>query len=84
MGYALALTSFSDFLRPEYYLYLFYFFLLANVFIYGVNDYWDGETDKLNPKKDEKECRIKNKERKKLLNVIYIVLGFSLIMDGAG
>lgn len=80
VGYALALTSFSDFLRPEYYLYLFYFFLLANLFIYGVNDYWDGETDKLNPKKDEKECRIENKERKKLLNVIYIVLGFSLLM----
>ena len=80
VGYALGFNVFTDFLRPEYYLYLFYFFIVANVFIYGVNDYWDEETDKLNPKKDEKEYRVNNIERTKLLNVIFIVTGFSLIL----
>ncbi len=80
VGYALGFSVFADFLRPEYYLYLFYFFIPANVFIYGVNDYWDEETDQLNPKKDEKEYRVNNIERKKLLNVIYLVTGFSLIL----
>ncbi|EKF86063.1 prenyltransferase [Methanobacterium formicicum] len=80
VGYALGFSVFGDFLRPEYYLYLFYFFFPANIFIYGVNDYWDEDTDKLNPKKDEKEHRVSVIERKKLLNVIILVTGFSLIL----
>jgi 4-hydroxybenzoate polyprenyltransferase len=50
------------------------------LFIYGVNDYWDEETDILNPKKNEKEYRVNNADRKKLLNSIYLVTGFSLIL----
>jgi 4-hydroxybenzoate polyprenyltransferase len=80
VGYALGFTAFSDFFNPAYYLYLFYFFIPANIFIYGVNDYWDKETDDLNPKKDEKEYRIHQKDKKTLLNVIYLVTGFSLIL----
>jgi lycopene elongase/hydratase (dihydrobisanhydrobacterioruberin-forming) len=80
VGYALGFSVFGDFLRPEYYLYLFYFFFPANIFIYGVNDYWDEETDKLNPKKDEKEYRISIIERKRLLNVIILVTGLSLVL----
>ncbi|RJS48265.1 MAG: prenyltransferase [Methanobacterium sp.] len=80
VGYALGATLFSDFLRPEYYIYLIYFFLPANIFIYGVNDYWDQDTDLLNPKKDEKEHRLQKKERKKLLLLIYFVTGISLIL----
>lgn len=80
VGYALGFTALPDFFRPEYYLYLFYFFIPANIFIYGVNDYWDEETDVLNPKKDEKEYRVKKNEKKRLLNVIYLVTGFSLIL----
>ncbi|MCE5213501.1 MAG: prenyltransferase [Methanobacterium sp.] len=80
VGYALGFSVLADFFRPEYYLYLFYFFIPANIFIYGVNDYWDMDTDVLNPKKEEKEYRIKIKERKKLLNIIYLITGFSLIL----
>lgn len=80
VGYALGFTGLADFFLPQYYLYLFYFFIPANIFIYGVNDYWDRETDLLNPKKDDKEYRIKNKEFKKLLRVLYLVTGFSLIL----
>ncbi|MCK9150641.1 prenyltransferase [Methanobacterium alcaliphilum] len=80
VGYALGFSLFQDFLRPDYYLYLFYFFIPANIFIYGVNDYWDEETDKLNPKKDKKEYRVHNTERQKLLTVIYLVTGFSIIL----
>jgi lycopene elongase/hydratase (dihydrobisanhydrobacterioruberin-forming) len=80
VGYALGFTALPDFFRPEYYLYLFYFFIPANIFIYGVNDYWDEETDRLNPKKDEKELRVTNAEKKKLLNAIYLVTGFSIIL----
>jgi len=80
VGYALGFSTFGDFLRPEYYLYLFYFFIPANIFIYGINDYWDEETDQLNPKKEEKEYRISIEDRKRLLNVILLVAGLSLVL----
>lgn len=80
VGYALAANALGDFFRPDYYIYLIYFFFFANVFIYGVNDYWDEETDKINPKKDEKEHRVTDEEKKKLLNVIYLVTSLSLIL----
>ena len=34
-----------------------YFLLPANLFLYGVNDYFDADIDAENPKKDEKEVR---------------------------
>ncbi len=80
VGYALAATLFSDFMRPEYYIYLVYFFFPANVFIYGVNDFWDQDTDELNPKKDDKEHRLKSRERKRLLYSIYAITGLSLFL----
>ncbi|MCZ3366847.1 MULTISPECIES: prenyltransferase [Methanobacterium] len=80
VGYALAVNTIGDFFRLDYYIYLLYFFFFANVFIYGVNDYWDEETDKNNPKKDEKEYRIVNSEKRNLLRVIYLVAGISLVL----
>jgi len=80
VGYALAAGALGDFFRFDYYIYLIYFFFFANVFIYGVNDYWDEKTDEKNPKKDEKEHRIKGEEKRKLLNVIYMVTGLSLVL----
>jgi len=77
VGYALGLNGISDFFHIEYYIYLIYFFLLANIFIYGVNDYWDKETDKNNPKKEYKEYKVEDKERKSLL----IVLSFVTIIS---
>jgi 4-hydroxybenzoate polyprenyltransferase len=80
VGYALAANTLGDFFRLDYYIYLIYFFFFANVFIYGVNDYWDEETDKDNPKKDEIEHRIIDNEKRKLLKVIYLITGLSLVL----
>ncbi len=80
VGYALGFTDIFDFFRLDYYVYLIYFFVFANIFIYGVNDYWDKETDKNNPKKSEKEYRLKDKERKSLIRVIYGVTIISLLL----
>lgn len=40
-----------------FWLFLLYFLLPANIFLYGVNDLYDEETDALNKKKDNKEVR---------------------------
>lgn len=49
-----------------------YFTLPANLLIYGVNDIFDYETDKHNPKKSSYEVLVKPKDQKKLWRFIAI------------
>lgn len=78
IGYTLGASGFNDFLRPEYYIYLLYFFVPANIIIYGINDYFDTETDIYNPKKDEKELRVIGSERRKLGRLLAAVIALSI------
>lgn len=55
IGYMYGLENYLDFLSLEMFLYFFYFLIFANLFVYGVNDLYDEETDKHNPKKFIKE-----------------------------
>jgi 4-hydroxybenzoate polyprenyltransferase len=51
VGLAGAASNWSDLLRPEIAIFAIYFLFPANLLIYGVNDIFDYETDRLNPKK---------------------------------
>ena len=73
-------SSYSVLLKPWFFIYFFYFLVLANIFLYGVNDFWDYETDLLNPKKDEKEYRVAKTERKKIRSINFSILGISVIL----
>ena len=73
-------STYLDLLKPWFFLFLFYFLIPANVFLYGVNDYWDYETDLLNPKKDEKEYRVSQDERDVLHRLNMLILGISLVL----
>lgn len=77
VGYALGASSLQGFFRPEYFVFLLYFFFPANVFIYGINDYYDRDTDALNPKKDEMEHRVAESERDVLARALRAVLVIS-------
>lgn len=80
VGYALGMDHWHAFLRPDYALYLFYFFIPANIFIYGVNDLWDEETDRENPKKEEKEYRFTPGDRKALIRLLSLIAAGSLVL----
>mgnify|MGYP000355428364 CR=1 FL=1 len=55
LGYTFAYEHSQTFITPLF-LYSFFFFLIpANIFLYGVNDVNDMETDIMNPKKKSKE-----------------------------
>lgn len=73
-------SRYIDLLNLRFFVYLFYFLVPANVFLYGVNDYWDMETDLLNPKKDEKEHRVVFEEKKRLAKILQAVALFSLLL----
>jgi 4-hydroxybenzoate polyprenyltransferase len=83
-GSLAAFTSFSNLTSFEFLFFAFYFILPANILIYGVNDIYDYETDKLNPKKVEYEDLIEPSEQKTvwkwifLANIPFIIVSFFL------
>lgn len=80
VGYAMGMTSWLDFLKPEYVVFLAYFFFPANVFLYGVNDYWDQEVDRYNPKKGAKEYKTRKTDERRLRLLLYITGGIGLAL----
>lgn len=80
VGFALGMENWLAFFEPAYYLYLFYFFFPANILIYGVNDLWDEETDRDNPKKSEKEHRLAPHERHLLVRILILCGALSLAL----
>jgi len=80
VGYALGAPELEAFFALDYYVYLLYFFLPANIFIYGVNDYWDEDTDKLNRKKDERELRVTDSDKRRLIWILWATVGVSAVL----
>ena len=80
MGYCLGAKNLQDFLRWEYLVYLFYFFIPANIFIYGVNDYWDTDTDDINPKKGDKEEKLTEDKKRRLVIILLVVTFLSFVL----
>jgi 4-hydroxybenzoate polyprenyltransferase len=78
VGYAIGMESWLAFFEPAYFLYLLYFFFPANLLIYGINDYWDEETDRENPKKTTREHKLDRVERSSLLRLLVVTGAFSL------
>ncbi len=80
LGYTSAISSVSAFYNPNFFLTLIYFLLVANILLYGVNDYYDQDTDLLNPKKKDKETTLEESQKKPLKNILLICLLLSLFL----
>lgn len=63
-GALAAFSSFSYFKDFTVIFFAFYFLIPANILIYGINDIFDYETDKLNPKKVEYEELLEPKDQR--------------------
>ena len=79
VGLAAGASSRTDFLSVPVIVYAIYFLFPANLLIYGVNDIFDFETDKLNPKKQDYETLVGPAERRELVNAI-LVFNFLFII----
>jgi 4-hydroxybenzoate polyprenyltransferase len=72
VGYTLATKNIFSLGDPHFLLNLIYFLTFANLFLYGINDWYDEDTDKFNDKKRTKENFLKA-EQKKLLKLGLII-----------
>ncbi len=79
IGLAAGAASRSDFLSIAIAAFAAYFLLPANLLIYAVNDIFDFETDKLNPKKREYETLVRPHDRRPLVLAI-LLLNFPFIV----
>lgn len=73
VGYALGMGSTDAFFELSYHVYLIYFFFMANVFIYGINDLMDRDTDALNPKKGGMEGLLQDEDQRRLVAGLALV-----------
>lgn len=72
VGYAAGVQTLQDFFLSDFWLYLLYFLVPANVFLYGINDLADDDTDQFNQKKSSYEHSLSSEERRPL---IYLLAG---------
>ena len=73
-----AFNNFQDLLRGEILYGFFYFLMPANIFIYGVNDYFDRHLDLANPKKHKQEAYLKQKDARQSLVLVVLSALLSL------
>ncbi|MEO5859126.1 MAG: prenyltransferase [Pyrinomonadaceae bacterium] len=79
VGLAAGAATGDDFVRIENLIFGLYFLLPANLLIYGINDIFDWETDRFNPKKAEYEMLVKP-ESHRLLSTWIILLNLPFVV----
>lgn len=80
VGYVAGIDLIKDFLNLWFFIYFFFFLSIANIFLYGVNDYFDQDTDRFNEKKITHEHLLQQSEQKKLKNILFICSGLFLLI----
>ncbi len=82
VGYTFGLDSLLGYRVPLFWIHLIYFMWGANFWLYGINDFYDEDTDKYNLKKDDYEIRLARERRLTVLNIIKLVgiLSISLML----
>lgn len=66
VGLAAGILTRGDLLRLDVLIFAIFFLLPANLLIYGINDIFDWETDRLNPKKAEYEMLVRPESHRRL------------------
>ncbi len=80
VGYAAGVDSLAEFANFKFIFWLLFFLLPANIFLYGINDYFDDDTDRYNNKKGDKEVLVSTKQRQWVKSIItsIFILSFPL------
>ena len=79
LGMVTASNSIVDFKSTLFWIGLFFFLWPANFFLYGLNDYSDGDTDKYNPKKQQYEDLYQHKHNNVLWMIIATIAIFTVV-----
>jgi 4-hydroxybenzoate polyprenyltransferase len=84
IGVLVATNSLKNLFLPEILIFGFFFLIPANILIYGINDIFDYDTDKLNPKKVEYEALLVPEKHKAVwvwiltTNIPFLIYAFTI------
>jgi len=87
IGVVVVATSLKTLLEPKVLIFGFFFLIPANILIYGINDIFDYETDKLNPKKVQYEALLVPEKHKSVwlwilaTNIPFLIYAFSISLN---
>lgn len=87
-GTVLAVNNVQELVSIEFFAWLLFFLLPANMFLYGINDRYDSDTDKYNAKKGTREHLLRVREQRFLVvslvitTVLYAVAFVGLALRG--
>ena len=79
VGMVTASSSLNDFTNAFFWMGLLFFLWPANFFLYGVNDFADGDTDKFNPKKQQYENLYQTNQNSILWSLMGVLAILSLV-----
>lgn len=80
LGAVYGIPSLSLLQTPSLLFFFFWFTFPANLFLYGINDIFDYDTDINNPKKEKREALVQKSEYPALKSWISIMLTFGIIL----
>ncbi len=80
VGLAYGATSLASLVSPVALLLFAYFLVPANVFLYGINDVFDAEIDRRNPKKSGREARYRGDRLTRVAVITAAGLGLALLV----
>ena len=80
VGFSFGSNRLSLFLTWHFWAFFAYFFFVANIFLYGINDYHDRDTDQYNHKKGTKELFLQDQQRHQLKKVLLAIAAGSLLL----
>lgn len=83
VGYTAGASSPADFASGGFWAHLLYFLLPANVFLYGVNDLSDADTDRHNAKKGTREHWLASPERRAVATAVAASAALGLVLAAA-
>jgi len=82
VGFVLGISALPEILSLQFFLHFAYFIFFANIFLYGVNDWYDRDTDEFNLKKGAKEHKLRKRDDKVLRPWLWLssILGLVLMI----
>jgi 4-hydroxybenzoate polyprenyltransferase len=77
IGYISGVTNLSSLMSLQFWLYFLYFLVPANVFLYGINDLADTDTDQYNTKKLSYEHELQRHQQRPLMYMLFLCTGLT-------
>ena len=78
VGYTATIQSLDSFLSLRFIAHFVFFLVPANIFLYGINDLFDEDTDSWNDKKGTDEILLRKNQHNLVIRALYVVAALGL------